>query len=176
MTCPYVCYVLGNANRTYCGTTNNMVRRLRQHNGEISGGARYTTAHNKQGRWTVYILVKGFSSRRDCLRFERRMKRTNGVQTRNSYERRLSVLANVTRAWMYELQVKTNFATELDAMRFAAEVVPWHDGANTVHAPLSKPQPSLTIPCPPPAAMADTSITDASAPAEVVANKRKGIS
>jgi putative endonuclease len=170
--CPYVCYVLGNANRTYCGTTNNMVRRLRQHNGEISGGARYTTAHNKHGRWTIYILVKGFSSRRDCLHFERRMKRTNGVQTRNSYERRLSVLANVTRAWMYELQVKTNFATELDAMRFAAEVVPWHDGANTVHAPLSKPQPSLTIPCPPPAAMADTSITDASAPAEVVA---KGI-
>ena len=123
MSCPYVCYVLGNRNRTYCGTTNDMVRRLKQHNGERSGGARYTTAYNKHGRWTILILVKGFASRRDCLQFERRMKRTNGVRTPNSYKRRLSVLAVVTRAWMYELRVRTDFADEMDALGFAAEVV-----------------------------------------------------
>ena len=163
------------------GTTNNVVRRLEQQNGELSGGARYTTAYNKHGTWTIFILVKGFSSQRDCLQFERRMKRTKGVQTTNSYERRLSILAIVTRTWMYELQVKTNFATELDAMRFAAEVVPWQppdDGASAVHpAAPTKPQPSLTLPCPQPLSMTDASVTDESActPKVLVANKTTGI-
>jgi structure-specific endonuclease subunit SLX1 len=29
-------------NRTYIGATKNLARRLRQHNGEVKGGARYT--------------------------------------------------------------------------------------------------------------------------------------
>ena len=40
--CEYVCYILKSGNRTYNGSTNNMRRRLRQHNGEIKGGAKYT--------------------------------------------------------------------------------------------------------------------------------------
>jgi structure-specific endonuclease subunit SLX1 len=41
----YVCYLLrlakadSAAARTYVGITNNLTRRLRQHNGEIKGGA-----------------------------------------------------------------------------------------------------------------------------------------
>ena len=31
-------------NTLYCGVTNNLSRRLRQHNGEIKGGAKYTQA------------------------------------------------------------------------------------------------------------------------------------
>ena len=154
MSCPYMCYVLGNRNRTYCGTTNDMVRRLKQHNGERSGGARYTTAYNKHGRWTILILVKGFASRRDCLQFERRMKRTNGVRTPNSYKRRLSVLAVVTRAWMYELRVRTDFADEMDALGFAAEVVSWQSADHGA-------QPSLPL--------------ASAAPTPLVANKTTGI-
>lgn len=43
----YICYVLRSldpkyCNRTYTGITNNSIRRLRQHNGELTGGAHST--------------------------------------------------------------------------------------------------------------------------------------
>lgn len=43
----YFCYILKSlnpayTNRTYTGITNNLTKRLRQHNGELSGGARCT--------------------------------------------------------------------------------------------------------------------------------------
>jgi len=39
----WVVYLLKCANNSlYCGITNDMARRLRQHNGEIQGGAKYT--------------------------------------------------------------------------------------------------------------------------------------
>jgi hypothetical protein len=46
---PYVCYLLHASEatkgpRTYVGITNNLTRRLRQHNREISGGSKYTGA------------------------------------------------------------------------------------------------------------------------------------
>ena len=39
-------YLLKCANNSlYCGITNDLSRRLRQHNGEIKGGAKYTRAN-----------------------------------------------------------------------------------------------------------------------------------
>lgn len=65
----YVCYVLENTTKThtYVGITNNLKRRLRQHNGEIRGGARYT----RGGRpWTLAAVVAGFKNKSDVLSFE----------------------------------------------------------------------------------------------------------
>ena len=44
------CYMLFNNkhNATYIGYTNNLKRRIRQHNGFIKGGARFTTLKKKQ--------------------------------------------------------------------------------------------------------------------------------
>lgn len=56
--------------RTYVGATVNPDRRLRQHNGEISGGARAT----KGRAWTRQFLVGGFGDEREALRFEWRWK------------------------------------------------------------------------------------------------------
>ena len=38
----FYCYIIASGNRTYNGYTNNLTRRLRQHNREIKGGARAT--------------------------------------------------------------------------------------------------------------------------------------
>ncbi|WXU00014.1 MAG: hypothetical protein Ctma_0719 [Catillopecten margaritatus gill symbiont] len=43
----WLVYLLQCANNTlYCGVTNDLKRRLRQHNGEIIGGAKYTRANH----------------------------------------------------------------------------------------------------------------------------------
>ncbi|BAS67542.1 MAG: GIY-YIG nuclease family protein [Gammaproteobacteria bacterium] len=43
---PWFVYLLRCINGTlYCGVTNDIDKRLRQHNGEIKGGAKYTRAN-----------------------------------------------------------------------------------------------------------------------------------
>ena len=55
---------------TYVGATVNLERRLRQHNGELVGGARAT----KGRAWKRQFLVGGFEEERAALRFEWRWK------------------------------------------------------------------------------------------------------
>jgi len=56
----YYCYFLGQHNnwpgQTYNGYTVNLSRRLRQHNGEIKGGAWATTAKDK-GAWSFIAVL-----------------------------------------------------------------------------------------------------------------------
>jgi structure-specific endonuclease subunit SLX1 len=69
---PWFCYMLASTDgrKTYVGATVDPNRRLRQHNGEISGGARAT-----KGRvWTRRFLIGGFEEERAALRFEWRWK------------------------------------------------------------------------------------------------------
>ena len=50
-------YILHNTlnNTTYNGYTNDIDKRLRQHNGELAGGARSTRKH--QGHWKYLAIV-----------------------------------------------------------------------------------------------------------------------
>lgn len=58
---PHYCYIIYNdKNRIYIGYTNNPIKRLRQHNGEISGGARAT--HNR-GEWHYLMIIELFESK-----------------------------------------------------------------------------------------------------------------
>jgi predicted GIY-YIG superfamily endonuclease len=77
----WYCYILRNTNPkyshlTYNGSTNNPKRRLRQHNEEIVGGARYT--HGRGGCWEIYALLTGFVDHKNALSCEWRIKHTNG--------------------------------------------------------------------------------------------------
>lgn len=65
----YVCYCLQSVstNKTYVGVTNNLQRRLRQHNGELKGGAKYTSVG---GPWTLAMLVGPFGTYQHALHFE----------------------------------------------------------------------------------------------------------
>ena len=65
----YLCYLIVSfdSSKTYIGITNDFTKRLRQHNGEIKGGAKYTT----QGRpWRLIAHIKGFENHIQVLQFE----------------------------------------------------------------------------------------------------------
>lgn len=71
---PFTCYALSSSDgsRSYTGQTNDFTRRLRQHNGEIKGGARYTKTKTK---WTPIFRVTQFKTLRFVLQFEIAMKK-----------------------------------------------------------------------------------------------------
>jgi predicted GIY-YIG superfamily endonuclease len=87
---PWACYLLKSCDgdRTYVGATVDVDRRLRQHNGEISGGARATSGRS----WERVCYVLGFENQRAALQFEWRWKyysrKTNGPPL----ERRMDAL------------------------------------------------------------------------------------
>lgn len=69
----HVCYVLKSSvsNNIYIGYTINFSHRLRQHNGEISGGAKKTSKHRP---WYPICIIRGFYESSSALRFEARLQ------------------------------------------------------------------------------------------------------
>lgn len=68
----YICYLITNGKRTYVGITNNFSHRLRQHNGEISGGARSTSRRAiKDHPWQFAACVRNIANRADALSYEK---------------------------------------------------------------------------------------------------------
>ena len=60
------CYLLISGSRTYIGATYDPDHRLRQHNGELVGGAKATSGH----KWERVMLISGFPDWRSTLQFE----------------------------------------------------------------------------------------------------------
>ena len=77
MTDPYptgpVVYILRNGKSLYVGATIDLSHRIRQHNGELSGGAHRTSS--KGPGWVCLLYVQGFQSRTESLQFEYALKR-----------------------------------------------------------------------------------------------------
>lgn len=69
----HLCYVLKSAryNRIYIGYTVDFPHRLRQHNGEIAGGAKKT---RKWRPWGPICVIRGFEDSSTALRFEYRLQ------------------------------------------------------------------------------------------------------
>ena len=62
----------------YCGITNNLEKRLKQHKGEIIGGAKYTRSH-----WPCKLVYKEKSaSRSQALKREAIIKKMSKVEKR----------------------------------------------------------------------------------------------
>ena len=88
------CYMLYTDNgQTYIGATVDPDRRLRQHNKEISGGARATGIRVAQGlTWKRACYITGIPEWRSALQIEWRWKqlgRTQCKHIKNPIERRL---------------------------------------------------------------------------------------
>ena len=67
----YACYCLvSEKGTTYVGFSTNVDRRLRQHNRELSGGAKATRGHT----WERICTVAGFPTQQSALQFEWKWK------------------------------------------------------------------------------------------------------
>ena len=87
----WYCYLLQSDKsdkKTYVGATLDPDRRLRQHNGEISGGAKAT----KGSVWKRVCLVGTIPEERDALQFEWKWKNLSKSQKGSALERRKKAL------------------------------------------------------------------------------------
>jgi predicted GIY-YIG superfamily endonuclease len=85
LTC--YCIINNEKTRTYVGATNKFSRRIRQHNREITGGAKATYGY----KWDSIILVEGFKNRSELLSFEWHFKHKKTVH-KSGIVRRLESL------------------------------------------------------------------------------------
>lgn len=101
------CYMLASTDgrKTYVGATVNPDRRLRQHNGEITGGARAT--HGRQ--WRRIFLVDGFDDEKAALQFEWRWKYLTRQAPGDTFlERRSHALSLLLSDFPYACVVENN--------------------------------------------------------------------
>ena len=86
----YLLHEIG-GNRTYVGATLDVDRRLKQHNGNQSGGAKATAGRS----WKRICHIKGFPHERGALQFEWAWKHVSKSQTGSALQRRIRALMNL---------------------------------------------------------------------------------
>jgi len=90
----YILYLLTNTHSkyTYLGITNNSIRRLRQHNCEIKGGAKYTRAMKGDGIWEYHLKISNLT-KSESLSMERTAKNLRRrAKGKTPLDKRLDVL------------------------------------------------------------------------------------
>jgi predicted GIY-YIG superfamily endonuclease len=93
----YFVYLLVNNtnNCTYIGCTNNTIRRLRQHNSELVGGAKYTKMKKGDGIWTYYGQIQNLG-KHEALSIEKKIqKRTKKTKGITPLDKRLNCIGKL---------------------------------------------------------------------------------
>jgi putative endonuclease len=115
----YIVYLLINSanNYTYVGITNNPQRRIRQHNGELVGGARYTHNFKKDGEWIFYGKIENLT-KHIALSLEKRIQiKSRKVSGKTPLERRLTAINFILSDPIYNNQYSfINFDDNKDKM------------------------------------------------------------
>jgi predicted GIY-YIG superfamily endonuclease len=99
----YIVYLLVNSsnNCTYVGITNNPENRLRKHNCEISGGAKYTKIKKGNGKWEYYGFILNLD-KHTALSIEKKIhiysKKTYGT---TPLEKRINCIENILKNYNY---------------------------------------------------------------------------
>lgn len=94
-------YIIFEQYKTYVGSTVNLNRRIRQHNGEIKGGAKYT----RGGDWEYYCVLYNLNNEKcKCLSEEWHLKhQTTKVKNySNTYDRRRRAIERYIKPDAYE--------------------------------------------------------------------------
>lgn len=107
-------YVLTNERmgRSYIGASNNLDRRLRQHRGQIRGGAKCTRGWRDRHLTRTTAFISGFENQNEALRYEWACKHTrtergkDGCLTERAIHRLLGPLDSPKfAAWLPRLVV-----------------------------------------------------------------------
>ena len=129
------CYCLiSTNNKTYIGISLNIERRLRQHNRELVGGAKYTGT--AQG-WKRVCFVHGFPTHRDALQFEWKWKYlSRKAPGQTSLERRLSALETLVSQEQSTLHATpfSAFSSPLQIFAEDPKVWNWFQGKELTYA------------------------------------------
>lgn len=80
----YLVYLIECDNLYYIGMTNNFTKRIQQHNGFLSGGAKFT---KKKKNWNPILMIDGFINKSQAMQCEWAFKNkknthTNGIMGR----------------------------------------------------------------------------------------------
>lgn len=67
----YLVYVIVCDNLSYVGMTNDFLHRWQQHNGILSGGAKYT---KKGNNWYPICIIDGFKTKSEAMQCEWKLK------------------------------------------------------------------------------------------------------
>ena len=67
----YLVYIIKCNNLSYVGMTNNFLNRWQQHNGMLSGGAKYT---KKGCNWYPICIIDGFKNKSEAMQCEWKLK------------------------------------------------------------------------------------------------------
>lgn len=97
----YCVYLLCHSNNkcTYVGITNNLTRRIRQHNGELVGGAKYTKMKKQDGNWKIHAKIIDLD-KSTALSIEKKIHlRTKKTKGTSPLERRLTCIDNVLKEY-----------------------------------------------------------------------------
>ena len=109
----FLVYILKSDNYSYVGMTNDFFKRWRQHNKEISGGAKYTTS--KGPGWTHICLVKGFTNKIEAMQFEWAVKHEptrNAGGINNRIKKLVKVLCK--ERWTSKAPLASSVSLEID--------------------------------------------------------------
>ena len=106
----YLIYLLINTvnSCTYIGMTNNIIRRIRQHNGELVGGAKYTKNKKNDGEWVIYGIITDLE-KRQALSLEKKIQiRSRKTKGLTPLDRRLNCISKLLEEEYSELNFNIN--------------------------------------------------------------------
>ena len=95
-------YIIANSGCTYAGVSPDPKRRLRQHNGEIKGGAKYTRMKKGDGNWVYHSKIEGLT-KSQALSMERTTKNFRKyAKGTTPLEKRLDAINKMKNKYQYK--------------------------------------------------------------------------
>lgn len=111
----YCFYIIYNQNCSYAGITNNPIKRIKRHNQEISGGAKYTKMIGTG--WKYVCQIHGFKNKIHALQFEWAVKHI--AKNKKGIENRILK--------MFDILNKSNWTKKSpDSFNYSLKII-WHD-------------------------------------------------